>query len=384
MPLRGAVNAMLRKLFGFLVQAAIAGLVAAAVLVAVAPRTNRDAPALPAPGVSAPPAAPGAGEAALGQFRGFAAAVARAAPAVVSVYASKSSSSGPRGGPFRRDPSARPAAALGSGVVVSGEGYVLTNNHVVEGAAGISVALSDGRVAEARTVGVDPESDLAVLRVDAKDLQPIALADSDALRVGDVALAVGNPLGVGQTVTQGIVSATGRNRLGINTFENFIQTDAAINPGNSGGALLDADGRLIGINTAIFSQSGGSEGIGFAIPANLARQVMEQLVSRGRVERGYLGVAAEDVTHESLLAPHRGAARVSGVQPGGPADRAGIRPGDVIVAINDTQVADVAALVAATAALAPGSRAKVTVTRGRETREVEIVAGRRPPVKRAD
>jgi S1-C subfamily serine protease len=257
-----------------------------------------------------------------------------------------------RGGARRASPAWAPAS------IVAAQGFILTNNHVVEGADEIAVMPPGGKVAEARVVGTDPETDLAVLRVEAKGLQPITFADPASVQIGDIVLAVGDPFGVGQTVTQGIVSATGRNRLGINTFENFIQTDAAINPGNSGGALVDASGHLVGINTAIYSRSGGSQGIGFAIPVSLARQVMEQIIATGRVSRGWLGVSARDVIHETTGAA-AGAALVA-VQRGGPAERAGLaRAGDTVLSINGKEVVDTAALINETAALSPGTQGAV-------------------------
>jgi len=230
----------------------------------------------------------------------------------------------------------------------------------------------------ARVVGTDPETDLAVLKIDAKNLSAITFGKSEELQVGDVVLAIGNPFGVGQTVTQGIVSATGRNRLGINTFENFIQTDAAINPGNSGGALIDTNGNLIGINTAIFTKTEGSVGIGFAIPVSLARQVMEQIITKGRVDRGWLGVSAQDTEHDANV---RGA-RIMGVQRGGPAERAGIRPGDVVVAVNGKPIPDTGALINETAALAPGTRGTFGVLRDGKPLSIPVEVGRRPPPAR--
>jgi len=311
----------------------------------------------------------------------FRSAVQRAVPSVVNIYTAKAVRRrvmDPRF-PFFYLEQDETATSLGSGVVISDVGYVLTNNHVIESADEIAVALGDGRIAKAKVVGTDPETDLAVLRIFADRLRPISLGDSDALQVGDMVLAIGNPFGVGQTVTQGIVSATGRHRLGINTFENFIQTDAAINPGNSGGALIDARGTLVGINTAIFSESGGSQGIGFAIPMSLARQVMEQIITKGRVDRGWLGVTAQDAEPEAAV---RGA-RIMGVQRGGPADGAGLRPGDVVVAINDKSIADTAELINVTAALTPGAQANVKVRRDGREISLKIEIGRRPPSRRS-
>jgi serine protease DegQ len=257
---------------------------------------------------------------------------------------------------------------------------ILTNNHVVDGATEIAVMLPDGRVAAARVLGTDPDTDLAVLRVAATDLQPITFADPRSVQVGDVVLAVGDPFGVGQTVTQGIVSATGRNRLGINTFENFIQTDAAINPGNSGGALVDIDGNLVGINAAIYSESGGSQGIGFAIPVSLARQVMDQIIAHGRVERGWIGVVARDADRGDAGAV---GAVIGGVQRGGPGERAGLLVGDTVTAMNGKSIADATALINETAMLAPGARAEFKLVRHGKTVALVVELGRRPmPGKR--
>ena len=315
---------------------------------------------------------------------GFRAAAAKASASVVNIYTRKAPPRQlpgwlrPYGG--SDDEAAQGQSSLGSGVIVAAQGFILTNNHVVEGADEIAVMLPGGKVAEARVVGTDPEADLAVLRVEVKGLQPITFADPASVQTGDIVLAVGDPFGVGQTVTQGIVSATGRNRLGINTFENFIQTDAAINPGNSGGALVDTSGHLVGINTAIYSRSGGSQGIGFAIPVSLARQVLEQIIATGRVSRGWLGVSASDVIHETTGAA-AGAALVA-VQRGGPADRAGLRAGDTVVSINGKDIGDTAALVNETAALSPGTKAQFKVMRDREAMALAVELGQRPVVRK--
>ncbi len=297
---------------------------------------------------------------------GFRGAAKKAAASVVNIYTRKVASDNEQ-------------TSLGSGVIVSADGYLLTNNHVVEDAAQIAVMLPDGTVADARVMGTDPESDLAVLRIDAKGLKPITFALPSSIQVGDIVLAVGDPFGVGQTVTQGIVSATGRNRLGINTFENFIQTDAAINPGNSGGALVDTSGHLVGINTAIFSKSGGSQGIGFAIPVSLAKQVMEQIIANGKVRRGWLGVGTRDVIVEESSAAGAGAALMQ-IQPNGPADKAGLRTGDVVVAINENKIVDSNDLITQTTALKPGTRAEFSVRRGSELKKIQVILGERPPV----
>ncbi len=231
--------------------------------------------------------------------------------------------------------------SLGSGVIIGNDGYIITNNHVIEGADEITVVLHDNRSAKAKVVGSDKETDIAVLKIDIKNLPSISIGDSDSLRVGDVVLAIGDPFGVGQTVTQGIVSAKGRNDLGISTFENFIQTDAAINPGNSGGALIDAHGKLIGINTAIFSKSGGSHGIGFAIPVNLVNMVKDSIINFGYVKRGWLGIEPQEITQrlaESFGLKSTDGVIIAGIYRGGPADIAGLEPGDIILKIDDIDV----------------------------------------------
>src|SRR2546426_2351232 len=318
-------------------------------------------------------------------------AVQRATPSVVNIFTSKEIRS-PRH-PLLNDPifrrffgdqlpdEAQRAASLGSGVIVSSSGYVLTNHHVVEAADEIEVALADGKKLLAKVVGNDPETDLAVLRLDAENLPAIGFGSSDALRVGDVVLAIGNPFGVGQTVTSGIVSALGRTGLGINTFENFIQTDAAINPGNSGGALVDAAGNLIGINTAIFSRSGGSMGIGFAIPVSTAKMVLEQIVRSGSVTRGWIGVEVQEITPpvaESFKLGGTRGALIAGVLRGGPADKAGIKPGDVLLEVQGKPVADPAAMLNLIAALAPGSAATMKVKRQGQDMDASVTVGRRP------
>jgi serine protease DegQ len=318
-------------------------------------------------------------------------AVQHATPSVVNIFTSKEVRA-PRH-PLLNDPifrrffgdqlpdEAQRASSLGSGVIVSASGYVLTNHHVVEAADEIEVALPDGKKLLAKVVGNDPETDLAVLRLDAQNLPAISFGSSDALRVGDVVLAIGNPFGVGQTVTSGIVSALGRTGLGINTFENFIQTDAAINPGNSGGALVDASGNLIGINTAIFSRSGGSMGIGFAIPVSTAKMVLEQIVRSGSVTRGWIGVEVQEITPpvaESFKLGGTRGALIAGVLRGGPADKAGIKPGDVLLEVQGKPVADPAAMLNLVAALAPGSEATMKVKRQGHDVDASVTVGRRP------
>jgi serine protease DegQ len=276
------------------------------------------------------------------------------------------------------------ATSLGSGVIVSPKGYILTNHHVVEAADEIEVALIDGKKLKARAVGSDLETDIAVLQVEGVTLPAITFGDADALRVGDVVLAIGNPFGVGQTVTMGIVSALRRNQ-GINTFENFIQTDAAINPGNSGGALIDTAGNLVGINTLIYSRSGGSLGIGFAIPASSAKQVMEQIIQTGSVTRGWIGVEAEEITPEiadSFRLASTNGVILRGILRGGPADRAGLKPGDVLLAIEGTQIKDQNSLLNLVAALAPGKPASILLRRDNKDMEIRVAVGKRPTQQR--
>ena len=271
--------------------------------------------------------------------------------------------------------------SLGSGVIVSHEGYVLTNNHVVEGADEIEVVLTDGRKAPAKVVGLDPETDLAVIKIDLDKLPVIVLGQSELARVGDVVLAIGNPFGVGQTVTMGIISALGRNNLHINSFENFIQTDAAINFGNSGGALVDTRGNLIGINTAIYSQSGGSVGIGFAIPVSTAKTVMEAIIKDGHVVRGWIGVETQDITPElaqSFNLQRSSGAIIAGVVRNGPADKAGIVPGDILLTVEGKPVGDTTEMLNLIAQLPPGGKAKMTVLRTNREAALDVMVGKRP------
>lgn len=311
-----------------------------------------------------------------------------ASPAVVSISTSKQAPENPHIDEpwfrffFGEPDDQQPQAGLGSGVIVSPEGYILTNNHVIEEAEEIEVQLSDGRTALASVIGADPDTDLAILKIDLPNLPVIVLGQSEQLAVGDVVLAIGNPFGVGQTVTSGIVSALGRTELGINTFENFIQTDAAINPGNSGGALVDVNGHLMGINTAIYSRSGGSLGIGFAIPTSTARYVLEAIVRDGEVTRGWIGIEPRQLTPE--LAQFFGVSStdgviVTGVLQQGPAAQAGLRPGDIIVSINQQAVRDVSGLLAAVASLTPGSSYEVVVERREGQAKLQVVPAKRPP-----
>jgi len=325
----------------------------------------------------------------------YSAAVEKAAPAVVNINTAKVITVRPN--PFFDDPVFRQffgrdlddmvgprqhiETSLGSGVILNERGYVLTNHHVIRSADAIQVTLRDGRTAEAKVVGTDPDTDLAVLKVELDKLPVITLGRSDRVRIGDVVLAIGNPFGVGQTVTMGIVSATGRNRLGINTFENFIQTDAAINPGNSGGALIDAAGDLIGINTAIFSKSGGSQGIGFAIPTSIARGVLEEIIQHGRPLRGWLGVEAQAITPEMARALDLKTTEgiiVTGVTRNGPAHKAGLQPGDVIVAVDGKQIGEARGAMLAILSHRPGDKIALTVRRDGEELAIDAVAAERP------
>ena len=327
-------------------------------------------------------------------------AVKKSMPAVVNIFTSKANtkpktrkensnkSADPLFKFFFGDqpPDAEPSSSLGSGVIVSPEGVILTNYHVISDADEIDVALSDGRKVKAKIIGGDPETDIAVLKIDVKQLPtPITLGKIESIHVGDVVLAIGNPFGVGQTVTSGIISALGRDHVGINTFENFIQTDAAINPGNSGGALVDTRGHLIGINTAIYSNNGGSMGIGFAIPVNLAKQVMESILANGSVTRGWIGVEPQNLSQELLesLGPPQNTAGVliSGVLEGGPAAKGGIKPGDVLVAVNGNGTKDVRQLLNQIAQIGPGNEATLKILRKDKELELKVQTGKRPKPK---
>lgn len=326
----------------------------------------------------------------------YADAVGRAIPSVVNIFSSKVTLERGKGlfdDPlFQRffgdglasRPRKRRQTNLGSGVIIDDRGFILTNHHVIEDAEAIQVVLTDGRTLDARVAGTDPDTDLAVIRVETERLPAITVGDSGHLRVGDVVLAIGNPFGVGQTVTMGIVSATGRNQLGINTFENFIQTDAAINPGNSGGALINAYGELVGINTAIFSKNGGSDGIGFAIPIALAKGVMDQILRQGRVVRGWLGIAGQDITPQLAESFGTEAGRgvlVSGVLEGGPADQAGIEPGDIITRIDNRVPGSAHGILEIISRLPPGTRVEVRGWRDGEPLLLNVMIAERPRIR---
>ncbi len=321
----------------------------------------------------------------------YAEAVRRASPAVVNIYTSKQVVENPS--PLFDNPTIRryfgdrnrlrerTQTSLGSGVIMSAQGYVLTNYHVIENADEIEVFLADGNTVSANVLGADPETDLAVLTIAVDSLPGIVISDTTKLEVGDVVLAIGNPFGFGQTVTQGIISATGRDRLGINTFENFIQTDAAINPGNSGGALINAYGELVGINTAIFSKSGGSQGIGFAIPIGLASDVMSQIIEHGRVIRGWLGLELQNLSPqlaESFGLIDRTGVLVAGVVRQSPAYKFGIRPGDIILSFNDKAIRDAKTIQNEIASSKPSSEVTISGLRRGKIFEVQAKIGQRP------
>ena len=320
----------------------------------------------------------------------FSSAAKIASAAVVSINTSKAAAKNPHAGDpwfkfFYGDQGRdEPQGGLGSGVIISASGYILTNNHVIEGADEIEVVLADARKAKAKVIGTDPETDLAILKVELDKLPVIVLGNSDALLVGDPVLAIGNPFGVGQTVTGGIVSALGRSKLGINTFENFIQTDAAINPGNSGGALVDTAGALMGINTAIYSRSGGSMGIGFAIPVSTAKLVLESIVKDGQVTRGWIGVEPQELNAElmeTFNVKTKEGVIITGVLQNGPAGQAGIKPGDVITAVNGKAVGNVTELLGAVAALKPGVAAPLGVQRSGKTSDISVTPAKRQRAK---
>ena len=394
----------MRKLWLLFAQAVTVALAVVVVLAAWKPQWWASARARELAGAAAPaspvPRAPAFVEAPAlparsGTANSFAAAVRRAAPAVVSITASKSAlrklAPGGAAQNWQRDffgnGRNQTQTGLGSGVLVSADGYLLTNQHVVDGADDIDVTLSDGRSASAKVVGTDVDSDLALLKVSLDNLPVIPFGNIKQLSVGDPVLAIGNPFNVGETVTSGIVSALDRNQLGLSTIENFIQTDAAINPGNSGGALVDGEGRLVGINTAIFSRSGGSMGIGFAIPVDIAREVMDALIRDGQVTRGWIGVQPRDLTPEfadSFQLPVREGVLVTGVLRDGPAAQAGLKPGDVVTAIGGVKISNTAQLLRAVGALKPPSSAVLAVQRGSDAMTLSVPVARRPPAKPRD
>ena len=322
-------------------------------------------------------------------------AAKKAMPSVVNIFTSKKNSNNPHQ-QFLDDPllkhffgdqsdeQSQRETSLGSGVIVNENGLILTNQHVIESADEIQVALEDGRTVKAHVVGSDPDTDLAVLKIDVKNLPAITFADAEKNKVGDVVLAIGNPFGVGQTVTQGIISALGRNHLGISTFENFIQTDASINPGNSGGALIDADGNLVGINSAIYSRNGGSMGIGFAIPVSIAEQVMEQIIRQGSVTRGWIGIEAQDMTAElaeSFKLKNAQGSLIAGIIKNSPAERAGLKAGDVLLEINGLQVIDSSNMLGLISELKPNKQAILKITRNQKEINVPVMIGRRPKLE---
>ncbi|MBM3341803.1 MAG: PDZ domain-containing protein [Betaproteobacteria bacterium] len=353
-----------------------------------------------APGASTPsvtPAAAAAPAASAAKLASFSDAVKRAVPTVVNIYTSKEIKA--QRHPLTDDPVFRyffggeaesPAQKtnnLGSGVIVSEQGYILTNAHVVEAADEIEVALTDNRRARAKVIGTDPDTDLAVIKIELPKLTAITFGSSETAQVGDVVLAIGNPFGVGQTVTAGIISALARSQLGINTFENFIQTDAAINPGNSGGALVDVNGNLLGINTAIYSRTpgGASLGIGFAIPATTAKMVLDQLVASGTVTRGWIGVAVQDLTpalSESLNLGNARGTLITEVFNGTPAAQGGVRPGDLLTAVNGNSVTDASSMLTLISAITPGSTATLKVLRAQKELDLKVTVGTRPKMPR--
>ncbi len=325
----------------------------------------------------------------------FSDAAKRAMPTVVNIYTSKEVKT--QRPPFMDDPvfryffggegdgqgQSQKSNNLGSGVIVSEQGYILTNAHVVEAADEIEVALADNRRAKAKVIGTDPETDLAVIKIDLPKLPAITFGQSETAQIGDLVLAIGNPFGVGQTVTAGIISALARSHLGINTFENFIQTDAAINPGNSGGALVDINGNMIGINTAIYSRTpgGASLGIGFAIPVATAKMVLDQLVQTGAVTRGWIGVAVQDLTPElaeSLKITEPRGTLITEVIGGKPADQAGMKAGDLLIAVDGKPVTDSANMLTLISAIAPGTSATLKVIRAQKEVELKVTVGKRP------
>jgi serine peptidase DegS len=377
----------LRQTLVFLAQWAVVGLAAAAVLLLVRPRLNGT------PAEGSEPARAATTSASVTppdseNRRSFADAVARAGPAVVNIYTARvvNSPSGAVGNPLLRQnlPAVRQRVegSLGSGVIVDAAGHLVTNHHVIQGADEIRVQLADGRIATPEIVGTDPDTDLAILRVDMEDVPVMPLGRSNQLRAGDVVLAIGNPLGLSQTVTQGIVSATGRGRLGVTDFEDFIQTDAAINFGNSGGALINTEGELIGINTAVLAQNLGTDGISFAIPVNMVRGVMDQILEHGRVRRGWLGVSSEEVPRAAAAAMGLDppvALRISNVDPEGPAAHVGLRRNDLVTHLNGQPIVNAQEALNRVAAMAPGSVLDISARRGTQRLNLKATLEERPP-----
>ncbi|MEJ2394839.1 MAG: trypsin-like peptidase domain-containing protein [Candidatus Thiodiazotropha sp.] len=383
-----------RNFFSLLLTIVTAALAGALVVLFLAPEMIQ--PTAPEPQLNKPQP-----QTALARESGpvsYAEAVHKAAPSVVNVYTSKITTESQAmhfkdpllqhlfGSMLPEKTRQRLETSLGSGVIVTPDGYMLTNHHVIDGADEIKVVLADGQSVSVSVVGSDADSDVALLKIDSdRPLPAIPFGKSGGHEVGDVVLAIGNPFGVGQTVTQGIISATGRSHLGINAFENFIQTDAAINPGNSGGALVNAHGELIGINTAIFSQSGGSLGIGFAIPIDLAEGIMQQLITTGHVVRGWLGIQGQNVTErlaEAFGLHGTDGILVTGVLEGGPAALSGIRPGDVITRINEASPRNSQELMTTIANQPPGSKLLVGGWRGSDAFSIEVTSGERPVSER--
>lgn len=384
----------MRKLTSFILWPIIAGILVAAALLILFPQVISTSLA---PVEINQVNQPQAGSGSLGNGPvSYADAVAQAAPAVVNIYTRKLAELSPEQqltDPQPRDHEQTPSqeqqqerqlSSLGSGVIISNDGYIITNNHVVAGADSILIALRDGREAQAKVIGTDPETDLAILKVELGGLSSINLVSSDSIRIGDVALAIGNPYGVGQTVTMGIISATGRNKLGINTYENFIQTDAAINPGNSGGALINARGDMIGINTAIFSRSGGSQGIGFAIPSDLVKSVLLGIIEDGRVVRGWLGIEIQEMT--PALAESFGTEKgwgliIAGIFRDSPAHKAGLQPGDILFSIDGKTIRSGRSAMGQIAATKPGAVLEMELIRSGEPMKFKVIIGDRPPTQ---
>jgi serine peptidase DegS len=373
-----------RDALAFLFKWTLVGLAGASVVLLLRPELFRSPRAGDASASVAQPATPAEN----GARPTFADAVARAGPAVVNIYTARVVEGAARRAPAETRSSALPQmrrrveGSLGSGVIVDEQGHLVTNHHVIQGADEIRVQLADGRIATPALVGVDPDTDLAVLRIDLEDAPVMPLGRSNDLRAGDVVLAIGNPFGLSQTVTQGIVSATGRGRLGVTDFEDFIQTDAAINFGNSGGALINTDGELIGINTAVLAQTLGTDGISFAIPVNMVRGVMDQILEHGRVRRGWLGVESEDLPRAAAAAlgiDPPAALRISGVDPRGPAAHAGLRRDDVITHIDGRPIINAREALNRVAAMTPGSALAIRALRGGQTLDLNAMLEERPP-----